>query len=106
LAGKASERPRGPFCARASIRRSRVDFLLTGSRAATVTAGRLGIRSFVIVDDEFVAPLVSGLAGTNILYPNLIPAYAFRRRGVRRERLLPFPGLRQDISFATSTAMR
>jgi uncharacterized protein len=77
-----------------------VDLVLTGSRAATLAARRLGIPSFVIIDYEFVNLLFYELSGSNILYPSVIEGATFRGRGVRCERLMPFDGLKEDISFA------
>jgi predicted glycosyltransferase len=77
-----------------------VDFVLTGSRAATLAARRLGIPSFVIIDYEYVNLLFFELSGSNILHPRAIGASAFRRRGVSRKRLIAFDGLKEDISFA------
>jgi predicted glycosyltransferase len=77
-----------------------VDLLLTGSRAATLAARRLGIPSFVIIDYEHVNLLFYELSGSHILYPSVIDARAFRRRGVTRKHLMPFEGLKEGISFA------
>jgi predicted glycosyltransferase len=77
-----------------------VDLLLTGSRAATLAARRLRIPSFVIIDYEHVNLLFYELSGSHILYPSVIDATAFRRRGVSRKHLMPFEGLKEDISFA------
>jgi len=77
-----------------------VDLLLTGSRAATLAARTLGIPSFVIIDYEHVNLLFYELSGSHILYPSVIDPMAFRRRGVRRQHLMPFEGLKEDISFA------
>jgi predicted glycosyltransferase len=77
-----------------------VDLVLTGSRAATLAARRLGIPSFVIIDYEYVSLLFYELSGSHILYPSVIDATAFRRRGVSRKHLMPFDGLKEDISFA------
>jgi len=77
-----------------------VDFLLTGSRAATVAARMLRIPSFVIIDYEYVDVLAYALSGSYVLHPRFIDPATFRRRGVARGRLLPFDGLKEDISFA------
>jgi predicted glycosyltransferase len=77
-----------------------VALVLTGSRSATLAARRLGIPSFVIIDYEHVSLLVYALSGSHILYPSVIDAAAFRRRGVSPGRLIPFDGLKEDISFA------
>jgi predicted glycosyltransferase len=78
----------------------RSDLVLTGSRSATLAARTLKIPSFVIVDYEYVDLLVFQLSGTNILYPDVIDGARFRRRGIRAHHLIPFEGLKEDISFA------
>jgi predicted glycosyltransferase len=77
-----------------------VDVVLTGSRAAMVVARRLRLPSFAIIDYEHVNLHVARLSGTQILYPHVIGAATFVRRGVRPNRLVPFEGLKEDISFA------
>jgi predicted glycosyltransferase len=77
-----------------------VDLVLTGSRAATHAARRLGIPSFVIIDYEHVNLLFFELSGSSILHPRVIGSKTFRRRGVNRKNLVPFDGLKEDISFA------
>lgn len=80
--------------------RGPIDLVLTGSRAATLAARTLRIPNFAIVDYEYVDLSVFQLAGTHIVYPRLIDAERFRRRGIPAGRLLPFDGLKEDISFA------
>jgi predicted glycosyltransferase len=77
-----------------------VDLVVTGSRAATLVARRLGIPSFVIIDYEHVNLLLFELSGSHILHPKVIDPSIFRRRGVSRKNLIPFEGLKEDISFA------
>jgi predicted glycosyltransferase len=77
-----------------------VDFVLTGSRAATLAARKLDIPSFVIIDYEYVDLLVYELSGAHILHPAVIDTATMRRRGVPVARLMPFDGLKEDISFA------
>jgi predicted glycosyltransferase len=74
--------------------------VLTGSRSATLAARRLEIPSFVIVDYEYVDLLVFWASGTNIVFPSVIDAARFRRRGISAKRLIPFDGLKEDLSFA------
>jgi predicted glycosyltransferase len=78
----------------------RPSLVLTGSRSATLAARRLGMPSFVIVDYEYVDLLVFWASRTNILFPSIIDAARFRRRGISAERLMPFDGLKEDLSFA------
>jgi uncharacterized protein len=76
-----------------------IDVVITGSRSATLAARRLAIPSFVIIDYEHVNLLIQRLTGSYILFPEVIPASAFRRRGIRDVHLLPFRGLKEDITF-------
>jgi predicted glycosyltransferase len=78
----------------------RIDLVLTGSRAATLAARTLKIPSFVIVDYEFVDLSIFRLTGTNVVHPRIIDQTRFRRRGLAKKRLLPFDGLKEDISFS------
>jgi predicted glycosyltransferase len=78
----------------------RPSLVLTGSRSATLAARRLGIPSFVIVDYEYVDLVVFWASGTNIVFPSVIDAAHFRRRGIAAKRLIPFDGLKEDLSFA------
>jgi predicted glycosyltransferase len=83
------------------VRRQRrlSDFVLTGSRSAAVAARRLGIPSFVIVDYEHVDLVVYRLSSSYIIHPSVIDAELLLSRGIARERLMPFEGLKEDISF-------
>jgi predicted glycosyltransferase len=78
----------------------RPSLVLAGSRSATLAARRLRIPSFVIVDYEYVDLLVLSASGANILFPSVIDAARFRRHGISADRLSPFDGLKEDISFA------
>jgi predicted glycosyltransferase len=78
----------------------RPSLVLAGSRSATVAARGLGIPSFVIIDYEYVDLLVFWASRTNVLFPSVIDAARFRRHGISAERLIPFDGLKEDLSFA------
>ena len=78
----------------------RPSLVLAGSRSAALAARRLGIPSFVIVDYEYVDLLVYLAAGTTILFPSVIDDIRFRRHGISAGRLIPFDGLKEDLSFA------
>jgi uncharacterized protein len=78
----------------------RPSLVLTGSRSATLAARRLEIPSFVIVDYEYVDLLVFWASRTNIVFPSVIDPARFRRHGISAERLIPFEGLKEDLSFA------
>ena len=77
-----------------------LDLVVTGSRAATLAARRRKLQSFVIIDYEHVDFLAYRLAASNVLYPDVIDRAAFERRGIKSDRLLPFHGLKEDLSFS------
>jgi hypothetical protein len=76
------------------------DLVVTGSRSASLAARKLGISSFVIIDYEYVNLFVYRISGSHIVHPNVIDGGVFERQGIRRERLMPFDGLKEDIAFA------
>ena len=53
----------------------------------------------MIIDYEYVNLLVYRLAGSYVFYPDVIPTTAFRQRGIRAEYLLPFRGIKEDLTF-------
>jgi predicted glycosyltransferase len=77
-----------------------VEFVVTGSRAATLAARSLRVPSFVIVDYEYVDMLVYALSNAYILHPDVISPRAFRRKGIRSARLIPFDGLKEALTFS------
>jgi predicted glycosyltransferase len=79
--------------------RRTIDVVITGSRSATLTARARAIPSFVIIDYEHVNLLVQRLSSAYIFHPDVIPATAFRRRGISDVHLLPFRGLKEDLTF-------
>jgi predicted glycosyltransferase len=81
-------------------RDEKVDLVIAGSRSATLVAKRLGVPSFVIVDYEHVNLLIYQLAGSYVLYPDVIGGAALAARGLPRRRLMPFYGLKEDFTFA------
>jgi predicted glycosyltransferase len=78
----------------------RPDVLLAASRAAAVAAWRMRIPSFLICDYEHVHLALYRATGSTILHPEVIDESAFVRRGLRPDRLLPFRGLKEDLTFA------
>jgi uncharacterized protein len=81
-------------------RRRRPDALLCASRSSAIAARRMGIASFVIADYEYASSSIYRLTRSTILYPEVIDPAPLLASGVRREQLLPFRGLKEDISFA------
>jgi uncharacterized protein len=79
--------------------RRSIDVVIAGSRSATLAAWRRKIPSFVIIDYEHVNLLIHRFTSCYIFYPDVIPASAFRHRGIRDVHLLPFRGLKEDLTF-------
>jgi predicted glycosyltransferase len=77
-----------------------VDVVLTGSRSAALVARQQHIPSFVIIDYEHVNLLIYRLAASQIFHPDVIGPANFQRHGIRRDRLLPFRGIKEDLSFS------
>ncbi|MEA2213031.1 MAG: hypothetical protein QOF83_2979 [Solirubrobacteraceae bacterium] len=78
----------------------RPDVLLAASRPAALAAWRLGIPSLVIGDYEHASLSLYRLTGSTLLYPDVIERSAFRGRGLRDAQLVPFNGLKEDLTFA------
>jgi uncharacterized protein len=78
----------------------RPDVLLAASRPAAVAARRLGIPSLIIGDYEYANVSLYRLTGSTILYPDVIDPAVFRGRGVRADQLVPFHGIKEDLTFA------
>jgi predicted glycosyltransferase len=78
----------------------RPDALLAASRPAAVAARWLGIPSFIIGDYEHANLSLYRLTGSTILYPSVIGAEAFAGRGLRPKQLVPFNGLKEDLTFS------
>jgi len=76
------------------------DAMLGASRPGAVAARRLGIPSFIVGDYEYANVSVYRLTGSTILYPDAIDPETFTERGLRKDQLLEFRGLKEDISFA------
>jgi len=75
------------------------DVLLSASRSSALAARWMGIPSFVIFDYEYANSSFYRLTGSTILYPNVIDPAPFLGSGVRPDRLIPFSGLKEDISL-------
>jgi predicted glycosyltransferase len=73
---------------------------LGASRAAVLAAARLHIPSYVIIDYEHVFLRLYRLTGSKILFPDVIDPAHFRRQGLRPEQLVPFKGIKEDLTFA------
>lgn len=74
--------------------------VVSNSRSAALAARLLRIPSFAVIDYEFVNLAAYRLAGSYVVHPGVISAEAFTRRGIRPGLLLPFSGIKEDLSFA------
>ncbi|HYB24527.1 MAG TPA: DUF354 domain-containing protein [Solirubrobacteraceae bacterium] len=81
-------------------RTGRPDAVVAASRASAIAARTMGIPSFLIGDYEHVNMSVFLLTGSTILHPSVIDTDVLRRRGLRRDQLIPFAGLKEDLTFA------
>ena len=82
------------------LRKERPDFVVSVSRSAAIAARSLDIPSFVLCDYEHVNMSVFKATRSFILHPDVIRAESFRARGVRSDRLVPFSGIKEDITFS------
>jgi predicted glycosyltransferase len=58
------------------------------------------IPSFMIGDYEHASTAISRLTGSILLYPDVIEREVLLRRGLRSSQLIPFRGLKEDLTFA------
>jgi len=80
-------------------RRARPSLLLSTSRSAAMAARILRTPSFMILDYEHAELSSFRVAGTTVLYPDVIDSSVLRAKGFRPERLEAFAGIKEDISF-------
>jgi predicted glycosyltransferase len=77
----------------------RPDVLLAASRSSALAGWRMRIPTFLIGDYEHSSTIVSRLTGSMLLYPDVIEREVLLRRGLRPHQLIPFRGLKEDLSF-------
>ena len=75
--------------------------LLSASRSSALVARWMGIPSFVIADYEYANSSFYRLTRSTILHPDVIDPKAFFASGVDSGRLIPFSGLKEDISLGS-----
>lgn len=78
----------------------RPDLVLSASRPASIVAWRRRFPAFVLIDYEHVDFSIYRMTGSYVLHPDVIPAESLLASGIRRERLISFSGLKEDLSFA------
>jgi uncharacterized protein len=81
-------------------RRPRPVALLSAGRGAVLAARSLGVPTFVFGDYEFTDARIYRLTGSYVLYPDVIERSVQLRRGFRERSLVPYRGLKEDLTFA------
>ncbi len=74
--------------------------LVSASRPSAAAAKRLGIPAFIVCDYEYVNLAIYRVLGANLLFPDLIGEAVFKDRHFRDSQLMPFRGLKEDLTFA------
>jgi predicted glycosyltransferase len=74
--------------------------LLASSRPSALAARALRIPAFIICDYEHVELSSYRRAGVSLMFPDVIDERIFLEMGFSHEKLLPFRGLKEDITFA------
>ncbi len=75
-------------------------FLITASRSSAFAARMMGIPVYIFVDYEFVETGIFRRLGCAMLFPGVIGKETFRKLGFGERKMIPFAGLKEDISFA------
>jgi uncharacterized protein len=77
----------------------RPNVLLAAARSSAVAAWRMGIPAYLIGDYEHIHLAIYRLTGSKIFYPDIVGAAHYLRRGLREDQLIPFHGLKEDLTF-------
>jgi predicted glycosyltransferase len=80
--------------------RPRPDALVHAGRASALVARRMGVPNFSVSDYEFADLTFERLTGSYVVFPDVIDPGAYLSKGIRSERLLPYRGLKEHISFS------
>ena len=75
-------------------------YLISSSRSSALAAKLLDIPAFIFCDYEYAELNFYRRLGVTILHPEVIHANHFLSLGFKSSQLLPFPALKEDISFA------
>jgi uncharacterized protein len=74
-------------------------FLLCSSRSSALTARLMNIPSYIVLDYEFANLSFFRLTRSTILYPDVIDVASLLSAGIAADRLVPFRGMKEDISL-------
>jgi predicted glycosyltransferase len=85
----------------AAVRRAGgVDALVSSSRPSALAARLLRIPAFIVCDYEFVDLQTYRRLDVHLLFPDVINPSVFLGQGFEGSRLMPFHGLKEDLSFS------
>jgi predicted glycosyltransferase len=73
--------------------------LLCASRSSALAAAALRVPSFVLADYEHASVGVYRLTRSTFLHPESVDTSSWLKRGLRPSQLVPFCGIKEDISF-------
>ncbi len=76
------------------------DLLVSASRPANLASWSLQIPSFQFSDYEFTSSAIARWTRAFLLFPDVIDSTTMLGLGFRADRLRPYPGLKESISFA------
>ena len=82
-----------------AVRGSSPRMLLCASRSGALAARLLRIPGFIICDYEHAELTSYTKLGTYVAFPDAIAPEIFESRGFAADRLLPFPGLKEHLTF-------
>ena len=82
-----------------AVRAARPAMLLCASRSGALAARLKGIPGFIICDYEHAELNSYTRLGTYVAFPDAIAPEIFRGKGFADNRLFPFPGLKENLTF-------
>ena len=78
----------------------RPEALIHAGRASALAARQFGIFALAICDYEYANLTFERVSRTYVAHPDVIPQDVFVEHGIAPQRLLPFGGLKEDLSFS------
>jgi predicted glycosyltransferase len=85
---------------RSFARSWRPSALIHAGRASALVARHLTITALSLCDYEYADLTFERLSRTYVAFPDAIDSGVFIRKGIALDRLIPFAGLKEDLSFA------
>ena len=81
-------------------RAGRPDVLVAASRSSAVAAWRMDVPAYLIGDYEHIHLAIYRVTGSKIFYPEIVGPEHYVRQGLREDQLIPFRGVKEDLTFA------